>query len=136
MSLIRSYFTFEIRSRIYFLQMEKYTRYFPEEGDAAAEIIRLLSEKIIPALNRLEEVEFPTEEENKQKEELLLCLNTAIPVLETFCAGLGQHLFQFSQALTLDAKLKGEKGDEQKMQFYLDLKDSFHSALREGLKDN
>src|SRR5436190_15871089 len=116
--------------------MEKYTRYFPEEREAAAEIVRLLNEKIIPELNRLDGQEFSTEEENKQKEELLSCLNSAIPVLEAFCAGLGQHLFQFSQALTLDAKLKGEKGDEQRLQFYLDLKDSFHAALREGLKDN
>ena len=107
-----------------------------ENREQLQQLLKLLSEKVIPAYQELCNIKFPEEEEKKLKLEYAMIIKKAMPLIDALYAELSAKLFSQSQDIMLNAKIQGEHGNEQMLAFYLKLKDSFQAALKEGLREN
>lgn len=116
--------------------MEDHKSYFPENREQIEEFVRIYLETIIPQYHRLSQIESPTPEELEIKKKLIDTIKKSGPVIEFLLNGVLNHQFKYLQDMMVDARIKGERGDEQALHLYLKLKDSYQAALKEGLNEN
>lgn len=127
---------FYLISSYSFTDVENIMKYQIEDREQIQQLLNLLGEKVIPAYVELCANKFPNEEEKKLKFQYAVMLKKAMPLIDALYIELSNKVFNQSKDLVMHAKLEGERGNKEMLDFYLKLKDSFQAALKEGLREN
>lgn len=113
--------------------MPTYEPFDPTLREQMMELAKMLVEDIMPRFKYLFDLEYRTEEEELEMNELNKLVEYTLPTLERFKDMLGQHLFAFSQEVYLDAKIKAERGDEELKKFYEELRPAYEAMMLEQM---